>query len=223
MSALFDLNNTCTADPAITHWWSTKPPLLSSIAREWFDAIKDCGPDILEVLHDGYPTACINRYAFAYVGVFKAHINIAFFYGAHLADPARLLEGSGKNMRHVKIRPENPVPYDALYELIQNAYKDIHQRISLLTPLVKSHKLTDLVNIGKKIAGRLNEAGIFNADELRLVGAVEAHRRIKALYPDETLPVCYYLYSFEGALTGLHWDKIPEQRKQQLRQEIEKD
>ena len=84
-----------------------------------------------------------------------------------------------------------------------------------------NRKLTDLVNIGKTIAGRLNEAGIFTEDELRLVGAVEAHRRIKANYPDKTIPVCYYLYSFDGALINTHWDKIPESRKIALRKAID--
>lgn len=85
-----------------------------------------------------------------------------------------------------------------------------------------NRKLTDLLNIGEKIASRLNKAGIFTEDELRLVGPAEAHRRIKALYPEEILPVCYYLYSFEGALTDTHWNKIPDTRKSALRREIGK-
>jgi len=83
-----------------------------------------------------------------------------------------------------------------------------------------NRKLTDLKNIGKKIAGRLNEVGIFSEDELRVVGPVEAHRMIKEIYFDETLPVCYYLYSFEGALNDIHWDEIGEKRKQELKAEI---
>jgi len=83
-----------------------------------------------------------------------------------------------------------------------------------------NRSLTDLKNIGTKIAGRLNEIGIFSEDDLRRVGAVGAHRMIKERYPDETLPVCYYLYSFEGALTDKHWDEIGEQRKQQLKVQI---
>lgn len=220
MSTLFDLDNACEADPAITRWWSTKPPALSAIAREWFDVIKHSGNDVLEVLHDDFPTACVGRYAFAHVGAFTSHVNVAFFYGAHLPDPHGIIEGTGRNMRHVKIRPGKPVPREALYKLIQSAYRDIHQRIDQLPITSGNRKLTDLANIGKKIAGRLNEAGIFSEDELRIAGPVEAHRRIKALYPDETLGVCYYLYSFEGALTDMHWDKIPEQRKQELRQAI---
>ena len=83
-----------------------------------------------------------------------------------------------------------------------------------------NRKLIDLKNIGKKIARRLNEVGIFSEDELRVVGPVEAHKMIKENYPDETLPVCYYLYSFEGALNDIHWDAIGEKRKQELKAEI---
>ena len=86
--------------------------------------------------------------------------------------------------------------------------------------MARNRRLTDLKNIGQKIAVRLNEIGIFSEDELRHVGAAAAHRMIKEKYPDETLPVCYYLYSFEGALTGKHWNEIGDQRKQQLKSEI---
>ena len=77
----------------------------------------------------------------------------------------------------------------------------------------ENRSLTALQNIGQKIASRLNEAGIFSEDELRLIGPAEAYRRIKANYPNETIPICYYLFSFEGALTDRHWNNIPENRK----------
>jgi DNA transformation protein len=73
--------------------------------------------------------------------------------------------------------------------------------------MIQNRRLTDLKNIGKKIAGRLNEVGIFSETELRLAGAAGAHRMIKEKYPDETLPVCYYLYSFEVALNDKHWNE----------------
>lgn len=82
-------------------------------------------------------------------------------------------------------------------------------------------QLEDLPNIGRKIASRLNEAGIFSEEDLRKAGAVGAHRLIKERYPDETLPVCYYLPAFEGTLTARHWDAIGEERKAQLRAEVE--
>lgn len=83
-----------------------------------------------------------------------------------------------------------------------------------------TRKLTALKNIGVKIAARLDAAGIHTDEDLRRIGAAEAHRRIKALYPGETLPVCYYLYAFEGAITDTHWNAIGEERKQELKKAI---
>jgi len=84
----------------------------------------------------------------------------------------------------------------------------------------RNRSLTDLKNIGKTIAGRLNEVGIFSEADLKLVGAVGAHRLIKERHPNETLAVCYYLYSFEGALTDKHWNELGEERKQQLKAQV---
>ena len=84
----------------------------------------------------------------------------------------------------------------------------------------QNRKLTELKNIGKKIVGRLNEVGVFSEDELLIIGAVEAHRMIKIKYPNETIPVCYYLYSFEGALCDKHWNDIGEDKKRELKSKI---
>ncbi len=85
---------------------------------------------------------------------------------------------------------------------------------------MQNRELTGLKNIGEKIAGRLQEIGVTCEEDLRHTGPVEAHRKIRQRYPDETLPLCYYLYSFEGALTDRHWDRIGEQRKNELRSQI---
>jgi len=84
----------------------------------------------------------------------------------------------------------------------------------------QNRKLVDLQNIGKKIAARLNEVGIFSEDELRFFGAVKAHKLLKEKYPNEILPVCYYLYSFEGALCDKHWNDIGDDRKRELKTKI---
>ena len=77
-----------------------------------------------------------------------------------------------------------------------------------------------LPNIGKTIARRLGDVGIHNETELREAGPAEAFRRIEATHFGATIPVCYYLYSLEGALTGAHWDSIPERRKRELLQAV---
>lgn len=80
-------------------------------------------------MHDGCPVACVEDIAFGYVNAFRSHVNVGFFYGAELRDPAGLLEGTGKRMRHVKLKPEQPYDSAALGKLIEAAY--VHVRALL--------------------------------------------------------------------------------------------
>jgi len=102
---------------------------LGVIAQDWFELMRACGDDVRELLHDGHPTACVADAAFGYVNAFKAHVNVGFFRGAEIADPGGLLEGTGKFMRHVKLRPEWDVNAAALMKLIQTAYTDMKGRL----------------------------------------------------------------------------------------------
>ena len=106
------------------------PGPLGAIARAWFEVVRGCGDDVRELLHDGHPTACVGDAAFAYVNAFTAHVNVGFFRGAKLADPDRLLEGTGKFMRHVKLRPERDIAATALRTLIETAYTDMTTRLN---------------------------------------------------------------------------------------------
>ena len=92
--------------------------------------MRGCGADVRELVHDGYPVACVEDAAFAYVNAFSAHVNVGFFRGATLGDPAGLLQGTGKRMRHVKVRWGEPVNTVALNELIATAYRDIRARLA---------------------------------------------------------------------------------------------
>ena len=84
---------------------------------------------MVELIHDGCPVACIENAPFAYVDSYTSHVNVGFYYGASLEDPAGLLEGSGKHMRHVKLRPAQKVNAVALRKLIDAAYADITARL----------------------------------------------------------------------------------------------
>ena len=116
-------------DPAIDAWMKTRTPDLGAIAKKWFQAMRRCGDEVLELMHDGCPVACLGDAPFAYVNVFTAHVNVGFFHGASLPDPARLLEGAGKRMRHVKLIPGTPTNTAALARLIAAAYSDIKSRV----------------------------------------------------------------------------------------------
>jgi len=117
-------------DPAIEVWMRNHSNELGTIARRWFNAMRACGDDVRELLHDGHPTACVGDAAFGYVNAFSAHVNVGFFLGAQLADPNRLLEGTGKFMRHVKLGPERNVDAVALQQLIEAAYLDMKKLLT---------------------------------------------------------------------------------------------
>jgi hypothetical protein len=122
VSRLLRFPSAVERDPAIEGWFEKRADELGTIARPWFERMRQCGDDVRELLHDGHPTACVGDAAFGYVNAFTAHVNVGFFLGAHLADPAGLLEGAGKNMRHVKLRPGTEIDEEALAELIRAAY-----------------------------------------------------------------------------------------------------
>jgi hypothetical protein len=100
-----------------------------ALARHWFEVMRRCGDDVRELLHDSQPTACVGSAAFGYVDVLTAHVDVGFFRGAELPDPAGLLEGTGRFMRHVKLWPGRNVDTDALTQLIECAYLDMRGRL----------------------------------------------------------------------------------------------
>jgi hypothetical protein len=129
MNGLLRFPEAVEHEPAIDVWLKEQAPNLGAIARTWFLRMRDCGSDVRELMHDGCPTACVGDAAFGYVNVFRAHANVGFFHGAELEDPTSLLEGSGKRMRHVKVKPGVDLDPAALNALIAAAYADIKLRL----------------------------------------------------------------------------------------------
>jgi hypothetical protein len=117
------------SDPAIDAWLEERRGELGDLARHWFAVMRKCGDEVREILHDGCPVACLGDAPFASVNVFAAHVNVGFFHGAELPDRTRMLEGSGKRMRHVKLRPGTAIDAQALNRLIAAAYADIKTRV----------------------------------------------------------------------------------------------
>jgi hypothetical protein len=126
---LFRLNGAVEHDPAIDGWMKEHAGELGAIAQKWFEAMRNCGDEVRELLHDSCPTACLGDAAFGHVNVYTSHVNVGFFQGASLPDPARLLQGTGKFMRHVKLKPGTAANAAALRRLIEAAYSDIKARV----------------------------------------------------------------------------------------------
>jgi hypothetical protein len=129
MGSLFRFPSATRHDPSVDAWFAKPDDELRRLARRWFEEMRGCGPDVRELLHDGHPTVCADDAAFGYVNAFRAHVNVGFFFGADLDDPAGLLEGTGKRMRHVKLRCRQHVNAIALTKLIAAAYRDIQSRL----------------------------------------------------------------------------------------------
>ena len=127
---LFPLKGGLRQNPAVEHWLESRSPELGAVASRWFDEFRQCGPDVVELLHDGHPTACVGDLAFGYVNAFRDHVNVGFFLGTSLSDPAGLLEGSGRFMRHIKVRAGVALDEAALQTLIRAAYTDMKARLS---------------------------------------------------------------------------------------------
>ncbi len=128
-SSFLRFNGAVERDPAIDRWMKEHAGESGAIAHKWFEVMRKCGDEVRELLHDGCPTACLGDAPFGYVNVFTSHVNVGFFHGASLPDPARLLEGRGRFMRHVKLRPGIATDSAALRRLIEMAYSDIKNRV----------------------------------------------------------------------------------------------
>src|ERR1700727_1068937 len=122
---LLRFNGAVERDLAIDAWMKEHTGELGAIAQRWFEVMRKCGDEVRELLHDGNPVACLGDAPFGYVNVFTSHVNVGFFRGAALPDPARLLQGTGKFMRHVKLRPGEATNAAALSRLINVAYSKI--------------------------------------------------------------------------------------------------
>ena len=129
MTQLMRFPSAVRRDPGVDAWFAMPDHELRRMAEPWFERMRECGADVRELLNDGHPTACVGDAAFGYVDAFSAHVNVGFFHGATLDDPAGLLQGTGKRMRHVKLRWSEPVNVAALNELIAAAYRDIRSRL----------------------------------------------------------------------------------------------
>jgi hypothetical protein len=126
---LLRFNGAVERDPAIDAWFKKHTGELGAIAHQWFEVMRKCGDEVRELLHDGCPVACLGDAPFGYVNVFTSHVNVGFYQGAALADPANLLQGNGKFMRHVKLASETTTNPAELSRLIEAAYSDIKARV----------------------------------------------------------------------------------------------
>lgn len=77
-------------------------------------------------------------------------------------------------------------------------------------------QLTDLPNIGKTLAKKLNAIGIKNEQDLKAIGSENAIIKIATI---ENSGACInMLYAIEGTIQGIRWHGLDNERKQELKE-----
>lgn len=103
---------------------------VKEIARRLRKLIIDLYPEVVEV---PWPKQKIIGYGvgpkkmsehFCYIGAHREHVNLGFYYGAELPDPKGLLEGTGKKLRHIKVREVEEVAQTSLRQIVQTSLEE---------------------------------------------------------------------------------------------------
>lgn len=74
-------------------------------------------------------------------------------------------------------------------------------------------KIDQLPNIGKTLAGKLEQVGIDSQDQLISMGVEDTFIKLKTVEIDTCLNM---LYALEGAIQGIRWHKLDKARKLEL-------
>ena len=100
---------------------------MRPIARRLRQVILEIDPEAVEVVRLGDRASTFGlgpkkmSEGYTYVLPYDNWVNIGFYKGASLADPEGLLEGTGANMRHVKVRTVEAADQPAVRALIEEA------------------------------------------------------------------------------------------------------
>ena len=110
---------------------------VQEIAKRLRQVILEIYPDVVEV---PWPKQKIIGYGvgpkkmsehFCYLGIYQNHVNLGFYYGAELVDPEDLLEGTGKKLRHVKVRNVAEIEQSSLRDLLIQSLEERKSALGL--------------------------------------------------------------------------------------------
>ena len=110
-------------DPeAVESYIASQPQPMRPILRAARELVREAAPDAVETLKWGFPT-WVGKGNVVAVMAFSDHVNLQFYLGTSLSDPARRLEGTGKDLRHVKLRHSKDVKDPAVKALVRAAVR----------------------------------------------------------------------------------------------------
>ncbi len=115
-------------DPAIDAYVHSVQTPLGAILSRLVSLVRSSVPGHDEILFRGAPSFCLEGEPFCYLVGYSRHVNLGFCDGASLSDPAKLLRGKGKSMRHVRLSPGEPFPGAAIAHLVGQSVRRVRAR-----------------------------------------------------------------------------------------------
>jgi len=106
----------------VDHYFTGMKPELADIARELRRIIHEAEPEIVERIMFGQPWFTRNGRV-CYLRGIKNYVALGFQAGRFLSDPNKVLEGTGKSMRHLKVYSTEMIDRKQIGAWIQEAVK----------------------------------------------------------------------------------------------------
>ncbi len=99
-------------EPKIKHWLEKLPGEKRTNALLLRNILLSLSSEIEETIKWGNLTFTFGKsnIVFIYTYATVDYINLGFLFATSLSDPRHLFEGTGKGMRHIKIRTEKDIP-----------------------------------------------------------------------------------------------------------------
>jgi hypothetical protein len=115
-------------------------PRVKQLANALRKLIREVCPEVVEVpwsrqqiIGYGVGSKKMTEH-FCYIAPYGEHVNVGFNFGLALPDPDQLMEGAGKNFRHIKIRKLEDVDHPGLRKLLHAAVRErkraLHKHIA---------------------------------------------------------------------------------------------
>lgn len=106
------------------------PPEIKRLIQEVRKVTRSIAPDRTEKAYRGWPMRVFTDRGSIAIAGFREHVNVNLGRGATLRDPHRLLEGTGKSIRHVKVRSVADARSDGVRDLIAQELRGGPARMS---------------------------------------------------------------------------------------------
>jgi hypothetical protein len=109
--------------PAIQQHILTLPEEKRQLAMRLRDVILSANPQFTESIKWNNLTYSIGKVNFIFIYTYPQvdYVNLGFLHAVELTDPKKLFEGTGKGMRHIKVRSEKDIPATQIKKWVKEA------------------------------------------------------------------------------------------------------